>query len=406
MTAADEYLQRPALGRLLTAARAKYEEQGGPRGTVTLADLAREEADALNGLLQPSRLLGPGDDARVSLARLDSALLDSRLELSLHEALTLIGGAPEDRPALRAGRRAAREEAWERVLAHPQAARQELGPWLEHVRRSFGGAAPERAPAVLRALDVLAALPADGVELPRLAATRAGGDAHALDRDRPVGRLVAGALFVLMGLPPGEPRSSEVWRHAWERFGVNCDRLSCTALALGLRPSRAAARAGEPAVVTLRELRRWPLRLAGRALYVCENPAVVATAADALGRGCAPLLCTGGWPNAGVAAVLDAAVEAGMALHVHADHDEAGRAIVRRLLERPGARPWRIDVDGHPAGDVVHEEAVVDALLADLRKASRPGRRKGVRPVARRRLVVGQQVHPGHLGEARAARVR
>lgn len=379
--AAATYLQRPALARLLAAARVKYEELGGLRGAVTLADLTREEADALNGLLTPGHPLAPGDGARVTLARLDATLRDSRLGVSLHDALTMIGGTPEDRPALRARRRAAREDAWASVLAHPVAVRPQMGPWLEHVRRSFGGAAPERAPTVLRALDVVAALPADGVELARLAATRAGGDAHALDRDRTLGRLVAGALCVLAGLPPGEPRSSEAWREAWERFGVSCDQLSCTALALGLRPTRAArdplarrlraaAGAGEPTVVTLRELRRWPPRLAGHALYVCENPAVVATAADALGRACAPLLCTRGWPNAAVAAVLDAATTAGMTLHAHADHDDTGRAIVRRLLERPRARPWRIDVEAFPV-DVVHEEAVVDRLLADLRIAGR-----------------------------------
>ena len=54
---------------------------------------------------------------------------------------------------------------------------------------------------MLHSLDVLTALPADGQPLAALAALRAGGDAHALDRGRPLGRLTAAALFALEGAP-------------------------------------------------------------------------------------------------------------------------------------------------------------------------------------------------------------
>jgi len=55
-----------------------------------------------------------------------------------------------------------------------------------------------------------------------------------------------------------------------------------------------------------------------------------------------------------------------MEILVHADGDEAGAAIAARVLARPAARPWRV-VDP-TAG--VHEEALLDELLEDLRVAA------------------------------------
>jgi uncharacterized protein (TIGR02679 family) len=195
---------------------------------------------------------------------------------------------------------------------------------------------------------------------------------------------VPAALFALEGTPPRDPSSPDEWRALWARVGISCDELSCTALTLGLRPHRlahgylpgrlrAAARAGRALVLTLAELRAEPPRLSGDLLFVCENPSIVAAAAGTLGSRCPPLLCTSGWPNTAVAAILDAAEAAAMEILVHADGDEAGAAIAARVLARPAARPWRV-VDP-TAG--VHEEALLDELLEDLRGG----------PLGQRRLV-------------------
>ena len=167
------------------------------------------------------------------------------------------------------------------------------------------------------------------------------------------------------------PRSGE---RLWARVGVSCDELSCTVLSLGLQPHRltrgylarrlrAAARAGHPIVLTLAELRAEPPQLSGKVLFVCENPSIVAAAARTLGAHCPPLLCTGGWPNTAVAAVLDAAEAAGMDILVHADGDEAGAAIAARVLQRASTRAWR-SLD--PCARI-HEEALLAELLDDLR---------------------------------------
>jgi uncharacterized protein (TIGR02679 family) len=367
------YLSRPALRRLMFAARERFERNGGAYGRVVLSSLSPEEAHAFNGLLAPQRPFVPGREARIKLARLDSLLRESRFEVSLAEALVALDGPLGNRRAEREAAAAAREAAWSRVLAHPQAARPELEPWLEHTRTRFAGSSPERTALVLQALDVLTALPADGQPLAALAASYAGGDAHALDRSRPLGRMLSAALFALEGSPPRDPASPDEWRALWARVGVSCDELSCTALALGLRPHRlargyvagrlrAAARAGRPIVLTLAELRSEPPRLAGDVLFVCENPSIVSGAAGALGSRCPPLLCTSGWPNTAVAAILDAAEAAGMEILVHADCDDAGAAIAARVLKRARARPWR-EVDPNTG---VHEEALLDELLDDL----------------------------------------
>jgi len=367
------YLSRPPLRRLLFAARERFERNGGPYGRLVLTSLSPDEAHAFNGLLAPQKPYLPGRDAQIKLPRLDAQLRSSRLAVTLEEALVAVDGPLGNRRAERAAAAAARDAAWARVLAHPQARRPELAGWLEHARKRFGGASPERTALVLQALDVLTALPAEGQPLAALAASRAGGDAHALDRTRPLGRIVAAALFALEGATPREPSSADEWRALWARVGISCDELSCTVLTLGLRPHRlsrgylagrlrAAARAGRPLVLTLAELRAEPPRLAGDVLFVCENPSIVAAAAETLRSRCPPLLCTGGWPNTAVAMVLDAAENAALEILVHADSDHAGAAIAGLVLRRTGAKPWRV-VD---PGAGVHEESLLDELLEDL----------------------------------------
>jgi hypothetical protein len=85
-------------------------------------------------------------------------------------------------------------------------------------------------------------------------------------------------------------RSAETVRDLWERVGVAPDALSSSVLVLGLRPPDGhplaaylalAASASEPVVLTLAQLRRWPLPGLNpdEAAFVVENPSVLAEAA-------------------------------------------------------------------------------------------------------------------------------
>ena len=128
-------------------------------------------------------------------------------------------------------------------------------------------------------------------------------------------------------------------------------------------------------------------------VFVCENPAVLAAAANRWGAVSRPLVCVEGQPNLAADRLLHMLVDRGIALRYHGDFDWGGIRIAARLWEKFGFTPWRFNCDdyllaplgrslsGKPvvapwdeqlapamlrAGTVVHEEAVMDALLSDL----------------------------------------
>jgi len=139
--------------------------------------------------------------------------------------------------------------------------------------------------------------------------------------------------------------------------------------------------------------------LNGRAVFVCENPTIVALAARQLARSCAPLVCVNGQPATPVKIPLRqlAAAGAGARLRYHGDFAGKGIEIARAVIADFGAAPWRMSADDYlaaPQGHVlkrpplatpwcpalaeemrkerrvVHEEAVANLLLADLVEAS------------------------------------
>ena len=69
---------------------------------------------------------------------------------------------------------------------------------------------------------------------------------------------------------------------------------------LATTPALGLSLSGEPVHLSLRRLLRRPppWDVAGREVFVCENPNIVAIAADRLGTTCAPLACTDGMPFA------------------------------------------------------------------------------------------------------------
>jgi len=324
------------------------------------------------------------------------------------------------------------------------AARAGLGAWLAELEatgllRRLAGTGPEdRLPGARRlledALAVLGALertggeaqrPGAGILRRRVLATERLGASHALDDGTPVATLVLRALATLVGTPP--PASAAERRELWQGAGVVPDDLSCDVLVLGLAPAgegllsghlRAFAAAGEPARLTLRQLADARLALpAGTAVHGCENPAVVAVAADALGPSCRPLVCVGGMPNAAALALLSTLAAAGATIHYHGDFDWGGLRIANALARSVPLTPWRftavdyrsavagtattLPLEGKPVtadwdpdlrptmeavGLAVEEEALLEMLIEDLRNGSVPGsaERPGVSSGSRR----------------------
>ena len=159
------------------------------------------------------------------------------------------------------------------------------------------------------------------------------GDPHALDPGRSVSRLVLAVwLAHADGIKP--PMDAESSRLLWEAAGVAPDPLSSTVLAFGLTAGgdhplagvlTASAEAIEPVVLTLAQLRRWPLPALPTAseVYVFENPSLVAEATSRDWSG-PPIVCSSGLLTVAVSTLLRQLGARGAVLHQHADFDANG----------------------------------------------------------------------------------
>lgn len=407
-------LDGAGLGRLWDVLAERLQRNGlRAQGTVRLDGLDRSERHALAGLL--GRPVAT-DAATVALADLDRRLRASGVAPSLVAAVERFRGPLVDRP----GRRQARVEATARVWAAGRAALDELGlggapwveSWFEDVRRSgaLGRVPPERAEHVLvTAARCAAALPHVGGGGPcgrgELASLLCG-NAHGLDDGTLLGAVALRAAAAIVGTP--YPSSPSGRRSLWREVGVLTDEVSTTALTAGLhtvgRTSWLDDRsdAGWESHLTLRDLRRLDLDLpAAGVVYVCENPRVLEAAVDAGSRHA--IVCSMGQPAVVVTAALDRLATVGAELRYHGDFDWPGIAIANVLMSTHGCGPWRFGARDYvgalvrfaptsaelpPLGSAptqacwdtelteemararraVHEELVLDDLLADLAK--------------------------------------
>ncbi len=197
-----------------------------------------------------------------------------------------------------------------------------------------------------RAEAVLRRLPAQGIARSQLAAD-ALGDPHALDSGRATATLVL-AVWRRTAAPEEEPDveradAVERTRDIWARAGVLVNELARPALFLNLPAATGYWIAGEPAYASLRALLRSPPRwhVTDRDVYVCENPNLLAIAADRWGASCAPLICTDGMPAAAQRCLLSQLALAGARLRYHGDFDWPGLRIGNHVMREHGAEPWR-----------------------------------------------------------------
>ncbi|PZG44123.1 TIGR02679 family protein [Spongiactinospora gelatinilytica] len=336
-------------------------EQGRPlTGTVTLSAATPAQRRAIEVLL--GRRAGTGASLSVSLDDVDRVLRAGGVaEGGLLEAVVRLGGPVRDL----ASETAALAAAWNDAFAPLDAlvaGRPELAgwrAWLESTGlvRRLAGTAAEARPMLGALAAILARLPSPGLPLGRLAAETCG-DAHGLDEGRPLATLALSAARALGGLPYAGEGGADARRAAWAAVGVHPDDLSSLVLCLGLpgdertptgRMLRAARAAGEPCVLTLRQLRRHETPFGADLVRVCENPVVVAAAADELGASCPPLVCGGGRPSAAVWRLLDLLAAGGAMFAYHGDFDWGGVAIAAAVHERLGFRPWRFDTAAYQA---------------------------------------------------------
>jgi uncharacterized protein (TIGR02679 family) len=357
----DERLRRllggDDLAQLRRRLRRHFERAStdAPQRTVRLGSLSEREYAALASLL--GRPVRQASSIAVDVAAIDAALARAGIAPSLKAALELLDGPIVHVPTARAEALA----RWASVVAdarHPDLAR------LLHTARGLGllkrlaRQDPHAARHLRERVDlVLKRLPASGVPRSQIAAETLG-DAHALDGGRRTATLVLSVLRQAEQPSPEVPEADvpdllpdlqeeERDRNVWARAGILVNELARPALFLNL-PTRAGAclvaEAGEPAYASLRSLLRSPQALAvdGRPVYVCENPNIVAIAADRLGARCAPLICTDGMPAAAQRTLLTQLARAGARLLYHGDFDWPGLRIANLVIRSFRAEPWRL----------------------------------------------------------------
>ncbi len=399
------------LGWLVARIRTRLERGFSLAGAVTLDGATAAQRRAVGRLLgRPPRR---GSSLTVPLPALEKALRRAGMAPDLRSAVEELTGPVHDRTAAaaEAGR------AWRRALEPAETAacrRSQLASWTEWmeqtgvVRRLADGDPSRGRALVADSVAVLDRLPAGGVPLSVLAAS-AVGDGHALDPGRPLTTLTLRAAAVLGDVPAGEGARSggAQWRRTvWASVGVLDGDLTNPVLTLNLpgdprsvtgQALTAWAAAGQPAHLSARALVRDPpeLPVAGGTVFVCENPAVVAAAADRLGAASAPLVCASGHPGAAATLVLRAVAAGGARLRYHGDFDWPGLIIASGVVEGFGAVPWRMSAQdyravaeqggrplrGSPAeaswdpeltpamrsyGVAIEEERTLDYLLIDL----------------------------------------
>ncbi|AMN45536.1 hypothetical protein ACG33_00145 [Steroidobacter denitrificans] len=358
MTDASDHRLRRLLGSTALASvrqrLRRHYERTEPGSRTTRLRLAGLDPAAYAALCQ---LIGsPSRNARsmtLDISELDARLRAGGLADSLRDALEQLEGPIAPRSHLRR----ALQARWSALAATRIGDVRRLA-WLRTpaaltlLKRL--GRDPDRAACLLADADrVLRHLPAGGLTRSQLAAETLG-DAHALDAGRPVATLVLKVLGHRQHAhadrsaagESSDRSGKERARDIWAQAGVLVNELARPALVLNLPPAADVTGIGipgEPTWLSLRQLLRSPpiWRLTGCRIFVCENPNIVAIAADTLGAGCAPLVCTDGMPAAAQQTLLDQLVAAGAQLHYHGDFDWPGIGIGNLVIRRWNAVPWR-----------------------------------------------------------------
>jgi len=373
------------------------------------------EREAVLRLVGPPRR--PGGVLRVDLGDVEAVLRRGPWAAGLVDAVETLTGPIVVRGELRAQS----ERAWVAVAAamdpaiaaHPGIA----GWWARfcadggHKRLGDGEGMTERAAAarhtVDRAATVLSALPLEPPGEPlAVLARRLLGDAHGLDADRRLGRLVVAAIRggrigdgdarvggASAGLRSSGPVGSglvgsdvgggagEVMadRDVWGTVGVVASAVTSTVLCLGVRGDAAAdpceppsleiatatsleamAGASAPVVLTLDQARSRavrPVPAHGR-VYVVENPTVIeAIAAGWTAHPPGPdmldllpaVVCTNGQPTLAVVDLITRLAADGATVHYHGDFDWPGLRIATALARSVPWTPWRFTAADYEA---------------------------------------------------------
>jgi len=333
-----------------------------------IGGLSMEEHAALVSLL--GRPLRYANSVQVDVRLVDAAFQNAGIASSLRDALERLDGPI----ANLATTRLTQQTQWSDVLG--TCANREFLEWLRApaaigLLKRLARQSPPAALQLCRRVEaVLQRLPASGITRSQLAA-EVLGDAHALDSGEPTATLVLAIWRQVIARTDNSGDDADIEptgdieleaagaepdrdRDVWAKAGVLVNELARPVLFLNL-PMRDAENhnrsLGEPVYASLRSLLRSPPSwdVADRRVYVCENPNLVAIAADRWGSNCAPLVCTDGMPAAAQRCLLSQLATARGQLCYHGDFDWPGIRIGNHVMRELGARPWRFGAADYEA---------------------------------------------------------
>jgi len=292
------YFSHPGFRRLLDGIWKRYEALERIGGNVSLKRIAEDECEAINPFFGWN--LKVGEDVSVPLALFEKELRDSRFCIGIQELHEVLKGEPL---LTKHEKQLLADQSWRKLF---QTVRDQVGldiptllmDWLVQVEQGRGAGArtlrdvyksdPEVAleslGIVVRALrEVLARSEGEPpVRMPVLA-VRVSGDAHALDGDRPAGRMLT--AFLSERLTIGEEAeggddgaATLKRREMYRRFGILDDDLS--SIVHWFVPEKHTPIV--PNVWTLRQVEAADFVYSCSHIYVVENPAVFSSILDAI----------------------------------------------------------------------------------------------------------------------------
>jgi uncharacterized protein (TIGR02679 family) len=344
---------------------------------------------------------------------LEAMIRHAGLATSLIDAIEALSGGIENKAA----KRVDEDNAWAEMFNEIEATLRgmpEALDWINElansglVRRLAKQNIEQGRVLCSRAAQIARQLPASGAYLAEIAAL-AAGDGHALDPGRPLSAIMLRLVAKLSGIE--DCGTAEGRRTAWAGVGILVDELSAPVLTLNLRSEGTSsidralnlhAEMGEPYRITTRQLLRNRFRLSkssvGSRVYVCENPTVIAAAANTLETKSSPMICIEGQPKTAAHILFFVLRRAGIDIAYHGDFDWPGIQIANLMIRRYAASPWRLgalDYENSPPGIglkgkivtacwdqdlatkmiqrqcAIHEEAVLPLLLKDLDMSGR-----------------------------------
>lgn len=354
----QQLLGSPELQPLVRSLDRRLGKQPDIEGSVTLSKVAPETIDTVCGLL--GRPPSQGNRLTVRLSELNS-VVHAATGVDLTKALTVLLGRPPRHPA-HADRETRRR--WERARQNWIATAKDSSPHVLQLLQEYPRTADLRRlsgddqESALDMLDhlrrCLMRLPLDPpMPLPIFAAEMTG-DAHGLDTGRPLQRWLGEAIERLFV----EGQTDASARDNFGRVGIVRDELSSTVLVLNLRPMRGnlladflneSASMGEPTRLTFRQLRHHPLKFTDdhAVVSVCENPSIMAIAADSLADQCGPMICVEGFASHAAIMLIDQIAESNTVMRYHGDFDASGLQIAHQMIVGKKMKPWRMNASDY-----------------------------------------------------------